>query len=645
MSSREAAITLDEGAERAGASRALVRYAPLLMIAALTVFAGVWFAWTVDGTPAPFVAWIPPVLSTAIAAYTCLRSARWLSGPVRLFWGRLGVAIALVSLGAAIDAADSLIGPGAPESHVSPAAVGVYLFATVLLIWALLMIPIPRRSRGEWLTLGLDAGIFVLGGGLYLWYYLHLKSDGVTAAAGIQGSEFSIIALGLAVALVAIKLAFTGAGPLDRRALWTLGAGVLLSCVIAGLVGALGESRPHLSAAQLGLPGAILLVALGAEIQRQAGAPAPRRRRPYSWLPYAAVGGAHVLMLVSLRSAEGPSVAIVVGVIVLTGLVVLRQIIAFRDIGSLLGRLDASMAEVSRYERRFRALQRYSSDVTTIVGPDQTLTYVSPAAERVFGEKAEALVGRFFLEGFHPDDVPILNEHGAKLFEGPGATAISQVRMRHADGSWRWMELYATNSIGDPAVDGIVSNIRDVNEIRRVQDALAHQAGHDALTDLPNRVLLVERTDAAVASTGGRGVALAMIDMDDFKAINDRLGHAVGDALLVAVAGRLLNCVRPGDTIARLGGDEFAVLLQDIADSEIDAVLDRISAALSGIVNALGHDLLVHASIGLARHGRPRRRTRPPRRRPPARLHPRRTVPGLRSAPGYCAKPAARWST
>ncbi|WP_030177412.1 hypothetical protein [Spirillospora albida] len=354
MSSEEATVTPDGGAERAGAPRALLRHAPLLLIAALTVFAGVWFVRTADGMPLPLVAWIPPVLATATAAYTCLRTAHDMRGPARLFWGRLGVAVGLVAIGSAIDAADSLIGPDALGSHVSPAAMGMYGIGSLMFVWALLMIPIPRRSAGEWLTLGLDAGVLILGGGLYLWYYLALRGDLPTAADGVEGSALTMIVLGLAIGLVAIKLALTGAGPLDRRALWALGAAVLLACVIGALIGYFAESRPHLSATHLGLPVASLLAALGTGIQRRAAAQPtlPRRRRPYSRLPYAAVGGAYALLLISLRSAEGPSGVIVGGVILLTGLVVLRQIIAFHDIGSLLDRLDASMGELARWSWR-----------------------------------------------------------------------------------------------------------------------------------------------------------------------------------------------------------------------------------------------------------------------------------------------------
>ncbi|WP_068921037.1 putative bifunctional diguanylate cyclase/phosphodiesterase [Planobispora rosea] len=124
----------------------------------------------------------------------------------------------------------------------------------------------------------------------------------------------------------------------------------------------------------------------------------------------------------------------------------------------------------------------------------------------------------------------------------------------------------------------------------------------DSLTGLANRAFAMDRTaqTLAGATTGQGNVAMALIDLDDFKAVNDRLGHAVGDALLVAVADRLRACVRPGDTVARLGGDEFAVLLPDLAAEHTGNLAERIISALKTPVRVGGHELIVQASIGLA---------------------------------------------
>ena len=144
-------------------------------------------------------------------------------------------------------------------------------------------------------------------------------------------------------------------------------------------------------------------------------------------------------------------------------------------------------------------------------------------------------------------------------------------------------------------------NDAQLRQLAAYQDQLTHRANHDALTDLANRDLFEQETrDALVAAGGDHPLSLALIDLDDFKAINDRLGHAVGDALLVVVAQRLRDCVRRDDVVARLGGDEFGLLLDGLRVGEADEVIARITDALNRPVHALGHDLLVKASIGLA---------------------------------------------
>jgi len=139
-----------------------------------------------------------------------------------------------------------------------------------------------------------------------------------------------------------------------------------------------------------------------------------------------------------------------------------------------------------------------------------------------------------------------------------------------------------------------------VQQLERYQEQLTHKATHDDLTDLANRTLFEQVTRAGLAGIGTGPLSLALIDLDDFKAINDRLGHAVGDALLVVIARRIRESVRTDDVVARLGGDEFGLLLHGLCSDEATDVLARITAALARPVRALGHDLLVKASIGLA---------------------------------------------
>ena len=136
-------------------------------------------------------------------------------------------------------------------------------------------------------------------------------------------------------------------------------------------------------------------------------------------------------------------------------------------------------------------------------------------------------------------------------------------------------------------------------ELRRQEQLLRHQASHDHLTQLANRTLFTERAGLATDTTTDQ-MTVVMIDLDDFKPINDTLGHHVGDAVLVAVADRLRACVRPGDTVARLGGDEFAILLPAATVADGIGITERITAALTGPILVQGHLLHVRASIGLA---------------------------------------------
>jgi diguanylate cyclase (GGDEF)-like protein len=137
-----------------------------------------------------------------------------------------------------------------------------------------------------------------------------------------------------------------------------------------------------------------------------------------------------------------------------------------------------------------------------------------------------------------------------------------------------------------------------VRELQEVQRQLAHQAQHDHLTGLANRRLFDELAREALADPADTCVVL--IDLDDFKTINDRLGHVLGDALLTIVGRRLSGCVRPEDTVARLGGDEFALLLRGVSAAGAAGVLDRVAAALEQPVSVEGHDLLVRSSVGIA---------------------------------------------
>jgi diguanylate cyclase (GGDEF)-like protein len=177
-----------------------------------------------------------------------------------------------------------------------------------------------------------------------------------------------------------------------------------------------------------------------------------------------------------------------------------------------------------------------------------------------------------------------------------------EVRVRHQDGRWRNIEVTATNHLDNAAVGGMVWNCRDVTERVAAARVLAYEATHDSLTGLANRALILDRLDHALARAerSGRPCALLFVDLDRFKPVNDRFGHAAGDEVLVTVAGRLRDVVRPGDTVGRLGGDEFVVLAEDIDRAETAVELaERVRNAITEPVPVGGHDVHVGTSIGI----------------------------------------------
>jgi diguanylate cyclase (GGDEF)-like protein len=171
------------------------------------------------------------------------------------------------------------------------------------------------------------------------------------------------------------------------------------------------------------------------------------------------------------------------------------------------------------------------------------------------------------------------------------------VERGYSDEDRRLLELLANNAAVALQYDRLE---QAVIKLRSLQEQLHHQAFHDPLTDLPNRTLFMERVKEQLA--GGHGTtAVLFIDVDDFKVVNDSLGHSVGDALLVSVAGRLRHCVRPQDVVARLGGDEFAVMLPDVEDplGELETVAARMLRAFEAPVNAGSEIVPVHLSVGI----------------------------------------------
>jgi diguanylate cyclase (GGDEF)-like protein/PAS domain S-box-containing protein len=231
--------------------------------------------------------------------------------------------------------------------------------------------------------------------------------------------------------------------------------------------------------------------------------------------------------------------------------------------------------------------------------------YVSPQIEGLLGYTPEEWLAdpKLWWERIHPDDRDqVLADEEAILVSAGTKSEAAQYRMVTRDGRTIWVSDDASvikNGSGASLYwSGILSDITD----RKVlEEQLKHQAFHDPLTGLANRALFVDRVEHALArgERDGMRVAVLFVDLDDFKTINDSLGHNGGDEVLVAVAGRLRECFRPGDTFARFGGDEFAILVEDTSLSNATSVAYRIVDALGEPFSIGGREVMIHASVGI----------------------------------------------
>jgi diguanylate cyclase (GGDEF)-like protein/PAS domain S-box-containing protein len=264
---------------------------------------------------------------------------------------------------------------------------------------------------------------------------------------------------------------------------------------------------------------------------------------------------------------------------------------------------QAALVARRQSEERFRALAHNTADLITIVAADGVLTYQSPAAELVWGYLPAALEGVDVLGLVHPDDESGAQAFLAEVYRQPGTNLTTELRLRRADGSWRACEVVGNNLLNEPSVSGVVVTWRDVTARKDFEEQLTRMAFHDSLTGLANRALMTDRLQQALARAErqfGR-LALLFLDLDNFKTINDSLGHDAGDELLIAVAARLRACLRGEDTAARLGGDEFTILLEEVSDSaEAVAAAERITTAFSNPFCLRGRDVYVTASVGVA---------------------------------------------
>ena len=545
----------------------------------------------------------PACIATVILAAVAARRAT--SPAVRRTWWYLTAAMAVYTLGNLQNSTYWLFGLDPFPSFGDVFFIGFY----PLLFAAILNILRAADVRVQWGRLALDATILMLGFGAFFWFFVIAPTSAAERDPNIVKYVLTqaYIALNCIMLLAfGVLLLHAGGGPIHRRTLVLLTIGfsaMFLADIVWALSKVTGTYFPG------GLSDAIYLTCYGWLIAaaRQQLRIAPTMRGSPSALGSVLIQGmpyfamlASFLVLVSLETnaPANPANSMTVVIFVLTLLIMLRQGVLSRD--------DALLRErraVGLVEARYASLIKNASDVIMIVDVDGRLRFGSPAAERTFGIPPDDLVGRNLLDLWSESNRERLATFLAELDATRGRTVGPFEVVVDTEERRSTLECVGSNLLDDPAIAGLALNFRDVSERKALEEQLRQLAFHDPLTLLANRSLFRNRVEHALtlAHRSRQLVAVMFLDLDNFKNVNDSLGHAAGDRLLQAAAQRLVKSTRPSDTVARLGGDEFAILLEGITTT---GDVERIAAAITQSFNSPllfdGGETPMSASVGVA---------------------------------------------
>jgi diguanylate cyclase (GGDEF)-like protein/PAS domain S-box-containing protein len=268
--------------------------------------------------------------------------------------------------------------------------------------------------------------------------------------------------------------------------------------------------------------------------------------------------------------------------------------------------LRRSVDAMRESEARFRAVFEHSAVGIVLLDDDARILQTNGAFEAFLDYRGRDLVGRNLPDLAATEHADVSDHLLRDVADGRRAVATAEVRFARRKGQVAWGALTVSQARDTQAVR-LIAMVQDISERKTLEAQLLHQAFHDPLTELANRALFNDRLGHALSRTArepGR-VAVLLLDLDNFKTVNDTQGHAAGDRMLEAVAARLRGATRGCDTVARLGGDEFAVLLEQMhAAAGAQVVAERILEALHQPVEiALGRAVTVSASVGIAIHG------------------------------------------
>lgn len=482
-----------------------------------------------------------------------------------------------------------------------------YLPFYPLMLAGLLLLVEKMRSAEERLNFSLDASVIVIGGGMVVWYFLL----GPIARAGDDDTLKTALSLAYPVgdlvlllgisSLLLRRAEFGSRGPVNF-----LMTGMAINFAydfifsyqnLAGTYEGSSAIEALFSVPCVPLMLAAHVYYVKASDELFEPAPSPHTVSRFFWVPYLAIAAVFfVLIKVAVDGDNSHMVELIIVSAVVATLVIFRQFMFVRE------NTKANSA-LTEMQERIQGIYSASTDAIGLADFGGTITEVNDSFVLLTGYRRDEIVGTMNYLEFVPDDYLERSVTPEMAVEGRRPIEYERELVRK-DGTARNVTttLFAVNgSDGVPAAMAVV--IRDITDRRQLERQLTHQALHDPLTGLANRVLLSERVTAALsrARRMRSQIAVMFLDLDNFKTVNDTLGHAAGDSLLNTVAERLRSCLRLSDTPARLGGDEFAILIEDIVNpGEELRVADRILTAIRTPVEINGKQAFVGASIGIA---------------------------------------------
>ena len=491
-------------------------------------------------------------------------------------------------------------------------AVAIFASFTALNLAGRLLVA-DRSARHWWLF----ASALALGGGIWSMHFVGMLAF-VMPMPVTYDVQLTLLSLALPIIVVG-----AGLSTVSRR-----GKG-LLPLLAAGILAGMGIVVMHYTGmAAMHMPGisisydpwlVLASVAIAVTAATAAFWLAFRTSKVWERLVAAvlmglAISGMHYTAMAAARFTGGhhvpahvrpdiePGVLAVALVSASSLLLLLGLVTAFFD--RKLATLTAREAlALTQSEERLRALHRNASDVVAVVDEDGTITHEASSAWHVLGYRTKDMVGRRLSDFVPPEQISSLRIYLDLLLAERGAEITVELRIRHADGSWREFEVVGKNLLHDPAIKGLVVNLRDVSERKRLMAELERLSETDDLTDTLNRRGFLKLADREFERTRRMGLPLTvvMIDIDHFKGINDAFGHAAGDLVLAMIADRCRRGIRNVDILARFGGEEFIILLTDTPAEAARAIISRLREEIAASrITTIKGEIGVTASFGLA---------------------------------------------